>query len=401
MTNDLERVLEPLGMQVNGGKTKWMAFLPQLIPREPVFNFQRHHSIQLNGRFLENVEEFVYLGFTMEWSLSKKAHRLRREKLQHIAAQTIGRLLRSLEVSNFISLRSYYTALVRSQLHSLCFSSFSEEEHDRAQKIFLQAVFSLPPSYPIQVATFLLGLNDFPLLFFNARMNFLTRLSSTGSIAAMGAMLIDRSELLPQRLGWNWELDQMVGNMVNTSEVDLLDHSERLELRGRLSDCLSSRRVNRLRQSASSFLLELFPSAVVPRAFASFLGELPFESVRIILIFFGNLFQYTYLRSTNCACPFCPGQISSTHFFLCPYTPPPYNDWSTVTNAFSLSDYRAGIDKIFLTLQRWAAITNKFQPGFGAKIEEYFYYTQSQVVRRNAELMAGLDHLDRLHGLAS
>jgi hypothetical protein len=398
VTNDLELVLEPLGMEVNSGKTKWMAFLPQTIPRAPVFNFQRHHSIRFGGRFLENVGEFVYLGFTMEWSLAKKAHRIRREKLQHIAAQTIGRLLRSLEVTNFISLRAYYTALVRSQLHSLCFSSFSEEEHDRAQKIFLQNVFSLPHSYPIQVATLLLGLNDFPLLFYDARTNFISRLSSTGSLAALGAMLINRTELYPRGLGWNWELTQTVSGILDMDDVDLLSSHDVQEARGRLFDRLRDRRIERLRRSASSFLLELFPSAAIPRAFALFLGALPFESVRILLIFFGNLFQYTYLRSTNCACPFCPGEISSVHFFHCPHTPYPYNDWSAVTNDFSLSDYRAGIDKIFLTLQRWAALTNKFRPDFGAKIEEYFYYTQSQVVRRNAELMAGLDHLDRLRG---
>jgi hypothetical protein len=400
VTNDLERVLEPLGMQVNDGKTKWMAFLPQTVPRGPVFNFQRHHSIQFNGHYLENVEEFVYLGFTMEWSLDKRSHRCRRERLQHIAAQTIGKLLRSLEVTNFISLRSYYMALVRSQLHSLSFSSFSEEEHDRAQKIFLQAVFSLPPSYPIQVATLLMGLNDFPLLFFDARTNFLSRLSSSGSIAAIGAMLIDRTDLLAHRMGWNWELSQAMGDLVNLSDVDLLNQVERQETRRRLASRLLTRRIERLRRSSSSFLLELFPSAIIPREFASFMGTLPYEAARIVLIFFGNLFQYTYLRTTNCECPFCPGQISSTHFFLCPHTPPPYNDWSSVTNAFSLSDYRAGIDKIFLTLQRWAAITNKFQPGFGAKVEEYFYYTQSQVVSRNAALIAGLDQLDRLHSVA-
>jgi hypothetical protein len=212
----------------------------------------------------------------------------------------------------------------------------------------------------------------------------------------MGAMLMDRMELFPREMGWNWELIQAVGNISDIRELDLLDQHGMQEFRGELFGRLRTRRIELLRRSASGFLLELFPSAVVSQTFASFLGNLPYESVRILLIFFGNLFQYTYLRSTNCACPFCSGQISSTHFFLCPHTPAPYNDWSAVTSAFSLSDFRTGIDRIFLMLQRWADITNKFQPGFGAKIKEYFQYTQSQVVRRNSELMAGLDQLDRL-----
>jgi hypothetical protein len=188
-------------------------------------------------------------------------------------------------------------------------------------------------------------------------------------------MALDRDELMSHRIGWNWELRDVVGGLVDIEDIDLLDGHETQKIRGHLADRLMRRRIERIQRSGSPFLLDFFPSAEVPRDFSLFLGNLPYESVRILLIFFGNLFQFTYLRCTNRVCPFCPGEFSSTHFFLCPHTPPPFNDYSALVNDFRISDFRAGIDRIFLTLQRWASITRNFQPGFGAKIEEYFQYT--------------------------
>ncbi len=142
-------------MKLNAGKTKRMAFLPERVHRG--LPQQLSFSPQIEGTFLENVEQFNYLGFTMSYDLSKSSHQKRRELLQTLAARTIGRVLKNLEVTNFRSLRSYYFALVRSQPYSLSFSTFSEEEFERAQKVFVQNAFSLPSSFPIHVACFLLA----------------------------------------------------------------------------------------------------------------------------------------------------------------------------------------------------------------------------------------------------
>jgi hypothetical protein len=128
--------------------------------------------------------------------------------------------------------------------------------------------------------------------------------------------------------------------------------------------------------------------ATIPRDFALFLRSLPYESVRILLIFFGNLFQFTYMKAAKKKCPFCPGEITSPHFFLCPHTPPPFNDWDSVVGAFRSADYWQGVDRIFLNLQRWATIDRNFAPGYGRKINYYFQFTQSQVVQRNSALLA-------------
>ncbi len=386
VSNQIVHALEPLGMVVNSGKTKWQAFLPDRITRGVPLNHQ--FSLQLDGVFLENVENFLYLGFSMEWNLSKGMHQRRREQLQSLAARSTGRLLRELEVTNMRSLRSYYMALVRSQLYSLSFSVFSEEEYERAQKIFLQNVFSLPSSFPIHIACFMLGVPSFAVSVFDARVNFLSRVARRGSFSSLAALVMDREILLPRGLGWNHELIGLLDAYWNLRDVDLLDEEEVSEARERILDAQLARRVRRFEESASNFLLDFFPTATLPQDFATFLRHLPYESVRILLVFFGNMFQYTYLRSTNQACPFCTGELSSMHLFLCPHTPPPYNDWPSLVGEFRNNDYWGAIDRVFLTLQRWSSICRNFAYGFADKVMEYFQYTESQVVRRNAAYLA-------------
>jgi hypothetical protein len=386
-TEALERVLKPLGMALNAAKTKWMAFLPPIVSRSLVPAGRYPAYIRLRDHYLENVENFQYLGFTMDWALSKKIHQQRREKLQFIAAKAIGHLLKSLEITNFLSIRSYYMALVRSQLYSPSFSTFSSEEYDRCQKIFLQNIFSLPPSYPIHVACFFMGIPDFMQFIFDARVKFIQRIASRGSLASLSAMAMDREDLLPLGLGWNHEFIEMLLEVMDIHEIDLLDDAETSETRQKLESFIQLRRVQRFQESGSAFVLEFFPTGLIPRDFAVFLRSLPYESVRILLIFFGNLFRYTYMRAAN-RCPFCPEVITSPHFFLCRHTPPPYNDWGSVVEAFRTADYWQGVDRIFLTLQRWASIDRNFAPGFGRKLDYYFQFTESQVVRRNAAIVS-------------
>jgi hypothetical protein len=386
VSNQLSDVLEPLGMKPNAGKTKWLAFLPDKVQR--ACPYPTPLSISLEGQRLENVEIFRYLGFDMEWNLSKRSHQKRREQLQNLAAKSIGRILKSLEVTNFRSLRSYYMALVRSQLYSMSFTTFSAEEYDRSQKIFLQNVFSLPASFPIHLACFLLAVPEYPVSFFEARVNFISRLASVGSLASLSAMALDREELFPLGLGWNAEFINSLSDYLDLRDVDLIDSSEMGEARGRLVAAVTRQRIQRFQESSTDFLLEFFPGAIMPREFSEFLGKLPYEAVRILLIFLANQTQFTYIRSTNRACPFCSGQLSSEHFFLCQHTPAPYNDWSSLVTEFATREYWKAVDRIFLTLQRWASICRDFAWGFADKVLFYFQYTESQVVNRNSALLA-------------
>ncbi len=153
-TNRLDKELERLGMCINSDKTKWMMFLPPfptiVPPRESL-------RLRLGGVALEMVQEFTYLGFTLDCYVSLDLHVKKREKLLLAAASISGKLMRQLEVSNLRSLQAYFYALVSSQLYGQSCASFSRDSYDRAQKIILQEALNLPRSFPIRVACFLLG----------------------------------------------------------------------------------------------------------------------------------------------------------------------------------------------------------------------------------------------------
>jgi hypothetical protein len=216
---------------------------------------------------------------------------------------------------------------------------------------------------------------------FDARSKFIRRIAETGSLASLAALTLDREELFPLGIGWNWELIDSMSKYESLEEIDWLDADEVAIARGKVQLAWSTARARAFRESASGFLLDFFPSDRIPRNFAVFLGHLPYESVCIVLIFFANLFQFTYLCSTKRKCPFCSGQLESMHFFLCPHTPAPYNDWQSLVREFQEGNYWEALDRIFLVLQRWVSISNKFTPGFGAKVEEYFRSTENHSER--------------------
>jgi hypothetical protein len=218
---------------------------------------------------------------------------------------------------------------------------------------------------------------------FEARSKFLSRLARSGSLASLSAMVLDREELFPRGVGWSRELMNVLDELVDSSEVDFLDPGELAELRVDLIAAVQERTIHKLQGSSSSFILEFFPAGKVPHLFSIFLGNLPFESVRILLVFFADLFPYTYLCTTNQKCPFCSGQLSSKHFFFCQHTPPPYNDWDSMVERFVVEDFWGAVDRIFLTLQRWASICRKFTPGFEEKLVEYFRDTEARATGRN------------------
>ncbi len=115
---ELDRALALVGMKINGGKTQWMSYLPRSCA--PSFELPLTLSISYQGRQIENVDNFRYLGFTTSSDLSHRAHCARRISLLNLSAKLTGRLLRSLETTNMRSLRAYFYALVNSQLYSLC-----------------------------------------------------------------------------------------------------------------------------------------------------------------------------------------------------------------------------------------------------------------------------------------
>ncbi len=390
---ELDHILADVGMKVNAGKTKWLAYLPQ----EPAPSFVPFRGFHYGSCFLENVDRFKYLGFETSWDLSHRHHIQSRTNLLFLAAKMSGKLLRSLEVTNFRSLRAYFYSLVCSQLYSFGVITFDSAVFERAQKLFLQEVFNLPDSFAYYMAKFLLGVEDFLLLSFDARVKFLQRIVNGNSEASLSAMILDREFLFPVNVGWNAGFHSLFPDRIEFTDYDLSDSGDTVEVRQRIFQFVMARDIDRLRGSAAAFLIEIFPTPTLPTPLATHLGTLPLESVRIIVLFLANMVQRTYLKSLDLKCPFCPGELSSEHLFTCPGSQSSLLcNWSRFMAELREHLYQDAIDRLFLVLQRWHTVTNHFTPGFGAHLDEYFEYTTFGSRRRGSDwLSASLIPLHR------
>jgi hypothetical protein len=189
-------------------------------------------AINHAGVYLVNVEEFKYLGFLTSFDLSHKKHIHARTTLISLAARFTGRLLRSLQITNFCSLRAYFYSLVGSHLYSLSVISFPEIVYDRAIKQFLQECFNLPQSFPMSVAKLFLQIDDLIMQSFNACVNFFQRMLHGPNLdASLAAMNLDRGFLFGSDLGGKADFGRQVGEFVHFPSIDLSSPSEVEEAR--------------------------------------------------------------------------------------------------------------------------------------------------------------------------
>jgi hypothetical protein len=385
LTNELDLALDDVGMKINSSKCKWLAYLPRVLNFESII-LPPCFAINHAGVYLDNVDDFKYLGFQTSFDLSHKRHIHARTVLLSLAARLTGRLLRSLQITNFRSLRAYFYSLVGSQLYSLSMISFPELEYDRAVKQFLQECFSLPPSFPMIIAKLFVQIDDLVMQSFNARVGFFQRiLVGSNTDASLAAMNMDRGSLYGRNLGWNAALGRQLEEFVDFPSIDLSNPSETDESRSELRVALSRRRAQRFASSSSSFVAQIFPNLTLPLSFSHHLNDLPHESIRIILIFFANMFQFTYFRSLSLTCPFCQGNLSSTHLFDCQgIQQSSLCNWSRFVNDFHGEEYTDALDRLFLVLQRWTILSNRFHPTFSAHVDEYFANTEFQNRRQNS-----------------
>jgi hypothetical protein len=385
LTNDLDRELCDLGMKVNAGKCKWLSYLPRTFD-STTLRLPSNMSVSNQGILIENVEEFKYLGFVTNFDLSHAKHRKARLVLLSLAARFTGKLMKSLEITNFRSLRAYFYSLVGSQLYSLSVNSFPELEYDRAVKQYLEAAFSLPSSFPMSIAKIFVGIEDLMMQAFNARTNLVRRLlSGRNSDASLAALALDREHLFASGQGWNADFIRQFEGLVDLREVDLtcplaIDTTRRL-----LARALARRRNEQIADSGSSFLIDIFPDLVIPYSLVEIMAELPYESVRIILIFFANMMQWTYFRSSSISCPFCRINLDSPHFFQCSgISPSSLCNWPAFTSDCRAENFREALERLFLVIQRWTILTNRFQPTLTSHLDKFFECTIPQNRRPNS-----------------
>ncbi len=126
-------------MLLNAAKSKWMVFVPESTPEEPLDITT--WKIVIDGEAVENVDELVYLGYRLDVALNDEAHVKMINDRFIKAAQVIGRLMNELRCVSMFNLRCFFTSLVYSQLYGLIFVDESKIYFDRGGR-------NLPASEP-------------------------------------------------------------------------------------------------------------------------------------------------------------------------------------------------------------------------------------------------------------
>jgi hypothetical protein len=371
----LNDVLPEYGMRINIAKTCWLPFLPTK-SRYRVIEPERF-ELSLCSRSLECVDEFKYLGYLLTSFLSPKSHIEEKTASMFRAAISMGRLLRNLQVTNLNSIRIYFFAFVSSQLYGMECFNFRVEDLYRAAKIFLQTIFCLPDSFPINVARSLLRIQHFEATLLDRRIRFLERVhSSVASPILSKALEYDQGFLRPQRVGFTHDLVTFLSTFFDVTDLDDLsvsDLSYLQDLRDRIVDIRGDEfRASFRRSTGLSFVRELSDTALMPLQFGEFLGNLNAEEVRIVLTFLGDTFRFS-LAATGSECPFCPVQLHAAHLFTCPNCP--FRDslprWHSFLEQFQQARWSPFITMLFLCIQTWISGSHFFQARVGERVNNY------------------------------
>ena len=120
--NSLDSALPGFGMSINRKKTEWVPFVPP--PSRYQVDIPDDFSVRIGSERLSCVSHFTYLGFKMNMFLGSNDHLKAKRSLLFSAARTAGKLFRQLEITNLLSLRTYFLSFVSSQLYGLCFFQF-------------------------------------------------------------------------------------------------------------------------------------------------------------------------------------------------------------------------------------------------------------------------------------
>jgi hypothetical protein len=279
----------------------------------------------------------------------------------------MGRLLRTLEITNLKSLRTYFLTLVSSQQYGLELFNFGSEDYNRAAKIFLLTVFCLPDSFPINVARNLLHLQHFELVSFDSPLCLAQRLFTLNPDHMMAkALRFDSKIRSVVRSGFSHDLISFLAQFFDVSDLDSLsldDVSYLQDLRDQLSiQCDDIFRSSFRRSSGLHFYADLNERVWLPVGFGEFLGSLDYEIARIVILFMGDVFRFS-LAVSGSMCPFCPIQFHAQHLFCCPNCPfrdslPP---WSSFVQAFQISDWATVVQVIMLGFSVWQNHTSFFR----------------------------------------
>jgi hypothetical protein len=194
--------------------------------------------------------------------------------------------------------------------------------------------------------------------------------------ASLSAMVMNRLFLAPRRVGWTHDLMAMFPSIQDDIRTTNLTNAQAVRrLYAKLARSLADRKRARTLSSSHHHLLSLFPSLSTPRSFGEILGQLSFESVRVIILFLGNMTRFSYLRPRLKRCPFCPKKMYSQHFFDCEQYAALGDEpvsWSDFVQMFVRREWLDGISSVVRRLLGWSRRADIFRFGFRHEIDLIF-----------------------------
>jgi hypothetical protein len=214
--------------------------------------------------------------------------------------------------------------------------------------------------------------------------------------ASLSAMIMDRSILLPRRVGWSHELSIASPTSGNINGLDLTNPRIVRLLYANLTRALAAKRRESFQSSSLSHVLEIFPTLSIPRSFGEILGQVPFETVRVFILYAANLSRFCFFRPNNDSdqsCPFCGERFYSRHFFECDQYSALGDEptsWSDLVRLFLRQEWLDGISSVMRRLAGWSRRAHGiFRPHFRHRVVEY--YEELQWLRRDRIRRAGGD----------
>jgi hypothetical protein len=345
-----------------------MAFLPEESAAD--VPERKNWKIKVGNDLLENVDEFVYLGFKLDVKLNDEAHtKMVRERYIR-AAQVTGQLMRDLKSVNLLNLRQFFTSLVFSQLYGLIFIDEEKVDFERGVGIFVKRALGLPESFPHVVAMAMLGVKHVSSFQFEQRSKFLIRWEKNERFPVFEALAADRIKLFPIGVGLNARLGEVLHSVGLLRTMDFCEHYREIkavvgaraeaEHRGRL-----------LSAEGRAFWTVLSPDGYQSFELKQVLSELSFEALRVVVLLFADILCWTALRKPNRVCPFCKGKFTSAHFFSCSIFFSGTSAWPKFVELCKAESWEDVLDCSFEVLQKWVTETNLFKDDFRLHVLEY------------------------------
>jgi hypothetical protein len=363
-TEEFKRECPNCDLEVNSKKTKCMSFVPpgpsSVQIREEDWQFV------VDGEVIEHVDEFMYLGYCLDTTLSEKGHmKLIRERLMK-AARAVGQVMRDMKCSSLISLRRYFLSLVASQLYGAIFIDPEGLDYELAAGIFFKTALGLADSFPSAAAMSILGLKPFEVTQESQRMRFILKAERKTSSPVFACIVHDRCVLFPLHVGLNACLGRALIKIEAPRTLDFSLHFDSI-LRAIERREVGELRARLLVASGRAFWTELAPDGFFSQDLQVVLSSLPFEQLRVCILFFTDTLRWSADVKPR-FCDLCKCPFTVEHFFSCRRPFLSGRGWATFMALCANGSWIDLVECVFDVLKQWANATDMFRPNLRVSI---------------------------------